>query len=150
MPGEVLKRCTKCGVAREYGPRVRRCHATETRFGKQYYCWGRLERVVTKRERPPKAEGTLSSTARGAQVRARAQQDLDRVRKRIADHTRTLTATVAYISKYSKKITKLETRAAQLARRASMTDDEIEAERQRTIATLRKRSKATRHIEVEE
>ena len=158
----ILKRCTKCGHVAKVRPRVRRCY--QRAFGKgSYACYGVLEPVVKPTPHALKPapglgvgsllgeEGVAAAVAeRGKTVRAKAQAELDRTRKRIGDHTRTLTATVAYINKYAKLITKLEGRATRLARRASMTDGELEAERQKAIATLRKRSKATRHIEVEE
>jgi septal ring factor EnvC (AmiA/AmiB activator) len=147
----ILKRCQKCGAQREVPSRDRRCKVIERRFGRQYYCWGTLTRVRS-RKRPPitKALTPVDTAARGEQVRQQAKKDLARTRRQIGDKTRTLTATVAYISKYAKQITKLEARAARLARRASMTDDEIEAERQRAIATLRKRDKRTREITLED
>ena len=124
------KRCAKCGNIYLALPRERRCKRSEQRMGRLFYCWGLLvAEPKPKRVKAPKVEQTPQQAAAGT---------LDTVRAKIARRYARLAELAAEMGRVSKDVRTFEASAQRLARRASMTDAEIEAERQATRARFAK------------
>lgn len=112
----VLKKCEKCGAAARYRPRERRCKAvTGGGFRHRYYCWGKLVPV----RRPTAAPSSEPVAVRPQDVAAKR---LAVAQRRIAEWTRKAAHATRMLAKWQRA-------SAQAAKRASMTDAEVEAER---------------------
>lgn len=139
----VLKRCTKCGTERKYPSRVRRCR--EQKFGKgSYWCYGALEVVAPT----PKPEAS-TTTRRPQEIAKRKLKQTERALTAVNEEVFTLAKRLGKLSQRSRQ---LSLKASRYAAAASMTDEEVEEQRQRRLEQIQKReaSKRTRKIDLEE
>ena len=135
LHGPVRKRCRRCGWTGLARLRQRHCH--QRRFGKgSWACWGELERAGVGRpaqQQPevplPAGRGIgwyLTEEAMAASYEAKRQQatkDLAHARRKMAE-------AATRIRRATTSLKMWERRAAHYARRASLTDAEIAAERE--------------------
>lgn len=122
---KVKTRCAKCGAVATVHPSQRRCHALPMgRLG--YWCYGALERVSAPPRQTPEKRPQDVAAAKLADAR-----------KRLATVTRRIRRLVT-----SQRL--WERRVSYFARRASMTDAEVEAER--VEAQRKKEARASRRI----
>lgn len=131
------KRCTRCGVVADLPPRQRKCH--ERTFGRgSYCCWGRLERVVApKKEKRMKVKAPTENAKRRPQDVA--QQKLEHARKMASAKTKAMARLATQLRAWERK-------ASYYAKRASMTDAEILAEKVARIELIANRRPKRRAI----
>ena len=112
MAGVKARRCEKCGARRVQ--RGALCGAIVKRFGQRYYCGGRLVELpaVVRPEKPKPAPQDIAAAK------------LEHARRQIREVSKR-------IKRASTSLRLWERRAAYYAKRASMTDAELEAERTR-------------------
>ena len=110
----VRKRCGRCGWVGRVRPRERRCKRQQVAGG--YACWGELARVATVRP--------VREVRRSQDV---AQRKLEHARRMVTEKTRAMGRLATSLHAWERK-------AAHYARRASMTDAEVQAERERRVA----------------
>lgn len=157
----VRKVCTKCGRASMVRPRARRCKIIEKRMGARFYCYGELmalsQAVVERRKidvstAPGLTVGLSVQPIGPAQRRPQdvAQRSLEKTRKAITAGYLNLTKLARQQARQAKRITRMEAAAARYAKRASMTDAEVQAERDAREARSKARVKKTRQISLEE
>lgn len=126
MAETIRKRCERCKHVTLAAPRVVRCKRTERRWGKLFYCWGKLTtEPVPTRERP------------SLRPQDEAAAKLADVRARITKKMRAMTRMAAAIRE-------LERKAKYYERRAAMSDESIEAER--IEAQKRKEARALKRL----
>lgn len=131
------KRCLKCGAVGAYRPREQRCkNVPQVGFTHKFFCWGQLETVIKKK---------AVSMTRPQDV---AQRKLEAVRKTLVVKQVVLAESARRIARLTKTIRQLETQAVRYAKRASMTDAEVEAERVMRI-TRQKAKPVKRGIRLE-
>lgn len=139
------KTCAKCGKAGWYRPRETRCK--RQKFGPgSFWCYGALSAVAKKpdplglRPAPGLAIGSLlgeeglalAVADRGVRIRADAAKKLAAARDRITDKTRQMTRLATSLRMWEK-------RASYYAKRASLTDAELEQERQTRMARAKRK-----------
>lgn len=135
----VKKRCDRCGHVEAVRPAQRRCH--RRKFGpRSYCCWGKLERVpgpvrgARRTVREAIQELAAQGAAEEAAVQAAAQagrRPQDAAQKKL-DHARSKVTEVSRkIARLSTSLRMWERRATHYAKRASMTDAEVAADRER-------------------
>lgn len=123
MTKRVRKRCARCGHVGRYRPRERCCKAP--RFGSgSYACWGDLMAVRLERVAPTK---TPQDVAREKLARAR----------------RMVTAKTRAMRRLATSLRLWERRANYYAMRASMTTDELAAQRACRLAQAQIRANRT-------
>jgi hypothetical protein len=143
MQNRLKKRCTRCGVVREVRARQRRCHAR--RFGpKSYCCWGTLVKVErakrVRKEAPMKTQASTENATRRPQDAA--QKKLEQARKKVSEKTRAMARLATQLRAWERK-------ATYYAKRASMTDAEILAEKAARVEAIANRKPKRRGIRVQ-
>jgi hypothetical protein len=145
----VKKRCDRCGHVSLVKVRDRRCR--QRRFGRgSYACWGLLSLVKRKKKEavvgstsPLVTDGSLdfgqlAPAKRKLSSQEQAAKKLTHARKMIGEKTKALRRLATSLRLW-------ERRAAYYAKRASMTDAEVAAEKvKREQATAARRQKAQR------
>lgn len=128
----VKKRCERCGWTGAVPVRRRRCY--ERRFGRgSYACWGKLARPVVVKKQKEEKPMPSKVVVRPQDV---AQKKLDRARKMIAEKTRQM-------GRLATSLREWQSKAARYAKRASMTDVEVEAERAARVSSAAARAQRT-------
>lgn len=113
----VEKRCSRCGRMSVVRVRARLCRLVrEKSWRGTFYCFGQLERGA--RLKPPKKERTPTHVERPQE---RAAKMLVRAQTKVRQYIERMRKDAALLYQWQRK-------AERLARRASMTDDEIVAE----------------------
>lgn len=120
----VRKKCEKCGVEQWALPRARLCRRSEQRGFGWATCWGRL--VTVKPAARPEVSPQEAATKK-----------LALARKMVSEKTRQMRRLATSLHMW-------EQRATYYARRASMTDAEVEAERAKARAAEIARAEAKR------
>lgn len=135
ITNKILKKCTKCGVAREYKPRIRHCR--EQKFGNaSYWCYGKLVAVVfPKAEQPSKPVKRPQDTAKAKLVRT--EKALDKVNAEVF-------ALAKRLGVLSGRARSLSAWASRYAALASLSDAEVEAQRQKRLEQKAARALKTR------
>lgn len=141
---KLLKRCEKCSEEREVRPRVRRCHLLErTLLGRTgYYCWGKL--VTVKPAKPePKPDQPAPERKQKQRPQEIAAAKLAKIRTSIEEKRRSLKRLLTSLSK-------LEKQSDRYSKAASMSDEQVEAERLKRIDNKNRRdlSRVRRGIRV--
>lgn len=131
--GLVRKRCERCGHVGLVRERQTKCR--RPRFGRDSFaCWGDL--VSTKRSRNAEADpevrhvqpagdnvpGHAATLRRKPRPQDAAQASLDQAAQKVVHYTREALRVARLLASWQRK-------AAHYARRATMTDAEVEAER---------------------
>lgn len=129
----ITKRCAKCGKISRVSRGVRTCYQAGTNaWNGRVYCWGTLTAV----DKPKRAEKTRPQDVAG-KLLAKAQQAID-------EHLDRIKRSSAAIGRWQKK-------ASYYAKRAAMSDEQLQAEREarELLAQQRKQGQKTRAIALE-
>lgn len=121
MRKQLKKRCDRCGIVADVPSKRRRCH--QRRFGQNSYsCWGNL-RVVKEPTLVslPKQPAAAAPKLRPQDI---AQKKLDQARKKVSEKT-------SAMARLAKQLRAWERKATYYARRASLTDVELAADKLR-------------------
>jgi hypothetical protein len=139
MRNRLRKRCERCGIEATVPARQRKCH--ERKFGRgSYCCWGRLTVVVAaKKEKRMKANATTENAKRRPQDVS--QKKLEHARKMVSEKTRAM-------ARLAQQLRTWERKANYYAKRASMTDAELLAEKAARVEAISKRRPKRRAIKI--
>jgi hypothetical protein len=118
----VRKRCEACGKAQSVRPRARVCREQIQRGFGWVTCGGRLASAQRRRHTQPELSPQEVATRK-----------LAHARKMVADKTKQMRRLATALHAWEQK-------AARYARRASMTDAEVEAERARRAEAATRRA----------
>jgi hypothetical protein len=143
----VRKRCDKCGVVTLHAIRERRCKRSERNaMGLTgFACWGKLRLVVekktTKRKREPMPSlhdgvglgHVLTQEYEAAVLVARCDRVRDKAREQVEKITSKLKEKREKIRSIKRQIVVWERKQKRHIKTVNMTNDEIEAIRQRAI-----------------
>lgn len=118
----VRKRCEACGKAQSVRPRARICRERIQRGFGWVYCGGRLASLQRRKSTQPELSPQEVATRK-----------LAHARKMVAEKTKQMRRLAVSLHAWEQK-------AARYARRASMTDAEVEAERLRRVEAAARRA----------
>lgn len=144
------KRCAKCGQISIVKPRERRCKQVVRKgFGREFYCWGNLTALQAPIDAMNEIATTDAAAKRAPQrPQVKAERQLQATRTKIDEHYDLLGQFANRQARCLRRLRKLEAAARRYAQRASMTDAELQAEKDQREARAKAKVKKTRAIEV--